>query len=106
MMTELLRAHQRHIKTLIDVLGEAKDLAEEEYDTDRLLDGVRGNLSYIISEIEPSNVLAMAMVQDASSIECGIDQSEFLINAASAILNKINVDIDAASTDGTEASIQ
>ncbi|MGB6297246.1 MAG: hypothetical protein WBF90_13840 [Rivularia sp. (in: cyanobacteria)] len=101
-MIELLRAHQRHIKTLIDVLGEAKDLASEEYDTDRLLDTVRGNLNYIVSEIEPSNILAIAMIQNASSIECCISQSEFLINAASAILNKINVDIDAAHTQETE----
>lgn len=101
-MSELLRAHQRHIKTLIDVLGEAKDLASGEYDTDRLLDTVRGNLNYIVSEIEPSNILAMAMIQDASSIQCCIDQSEFLINAASAILNNINADIDASHPQETE----
>ena len=96
MIVELLKAHQRHIKTLIDVLNELKDLATEEYDTDRLLDNIRGSLNYIVSEVEPSNVLAMAMIQDTSSIQCCIDQSEFLINAASAILNKINADMEAA----------
>lgn len=101
-MSELLRAHQRHIKTLIDVLGEAKDLATSEYDTDSLLDNIRSSLNYIVSEVEPSNVLAMAMIQDASSIQCCIDQSEFLINAASAILNKINADIDVAIPQQTE----
>lgn len=102
MIAELLKAHQRHTKTLIDVLNELKDLATSEYDTDRLLDNIRGSLNYIISEVEPSNVLAMAMIQDASSIQCCIDQSEFLINAASAILNKINEDIDATHSQQAE----
>ncbi len=106
MNLELLRAHQRHIKTLIDVLGEAKDLADEEYDTDRLLDSVRGSLDYIVGQVQPSNELAKALIQDSSTIDCYIDQSEFLINAASAVLNIINADIDAASTEKTEASIQ
>ncbi|NJO63581.1 MAG: hypothetical protein HC836_36940 [Richelia sp. RM2_1_2] len=97
-----MKAHQRHIKSLIDVLTELKDLAEGDYDCDRLLDGIRSSLNYIVSEIEPSNVLAMAMVQDASSIQCPIDQSEFLINAASAILNKINANFDAAQPQQTE----
>ncbi len=102
MIAELLNAHQRHIKTLIDVLNELKDLATEEYNTDRLLDNIRGSLNYIVSEVEPSNVLAMAMIQDASTIQCCIDQSEFLINAASAILNKINADMEAAHVQQTE----
>ncbi|MEM1395349.1 MAG: hypothetical protein AAGG00_19070 [Cyanobacteria bacterium P01_H01_bin.150] len=102
MIAELLKAHQRHIKTLIDVLNELKDLATEEYDADRLLDNIRGSLNYIVSEVEPSNVLAMAMIQDASTIQCCIDQSEFLINAASAILNKINADMEAAHIQKTE----
>lgn len=101
-MTELLKAYQRHAKTLIDILGEAKDLASNDYDAGSLLDIVRGGLNHIVSEIEPSNLLAMAMIQDASSIECCIDQSEFLINAASAILNKINADIDASHSRQTE----
>lgn len=102
----LLRAHQRHIKTLIDVLGEAKELAEEEYDTDRLLDGVRGSLNYIVSEVQPNNELAKALIQDSSTIDCHIDQSEFLINAASAVLNIINADVDAISMEETEALVQ
>ncbi|MEM7578866.1 MAG: hypothetical protein AAF316_03270 [Cyanobacteria bacterium P01_A01_bin.80] len=102
MMTELFMAHRRHIKTLIDVLNELKDLASGEYDTDRLLDNIRCSLNYIVCEIEPNNVLAMAMIQDASSIQCCIDQSEFLINAASAILNKINADIEASHPQKTE----
>lgn len=103
MITELLKAHQRHIKTLIDVLNELKDLASEEYDTDRLLDNIRGSLSYIVSEVEPSNILAMALIQDSSSIECHIDQSEFLINAASAVLDIINAEFDALNTESLEA---
>ena len=67
-----------------------------------MLDYIRGSLNYIIYEIEPSNVLAMAMIQDASSIQCCIDQAEFLINAASAILNKINADMEATHVQQTE----
>lgn len=102
MIAELLKAHQRHIQTLIEVLNELKYLANEEYDTDRLLDNIRGSLNYIVSEVEPSNVLAMAMIQDASSIQCCIDQSEFLINAASAILNRINAEMEAIQIQQTE----
>lgn len=102
MIAELLKAHQRHIQTLIDVLNELKDLATEEYDTDRLLDNIRGSLNYIVSEVEPSNVLAMAMIQDASSIQSSIDQFEFLINAASAILNRINAEMEAIQIQQTE----
>lgn len=95
MMTELLRAYQRHTKTLIDILTEAKELASQDYDANGLLDTVRDGLSSIVSEIQPSNVLAAVMIQDASSIECGIDQSEFLGNVAAAILNVINAELDS-----------
>ncbi|NJL79481.1 MAG: hypothetical protein HC836_42210 [Richelia sp. RM2_1_2] len=102
MMTELLRAYQRHTKTLIDILNEAKELASQDYDAESLLCTVRDGLRYIVSEIQPSNVLSIAMIQDTSSIECNIDQSEFLTNVAAAVLNVINAEIDSVQTQQAE----
>lgn len=103
---ELLEAHQRHTKTIIDLLSESKELASEDYDCDALLDIARNGLNYIVSKIQSNNELAKALIQDSSTIECHIDQSEFLINAASAVMNIINAEFDAASTQETEASLQ
>lgn len=102
MMTELLRAYQRHAKTLIDILSEAKELASQDYDAESLLCTVRDGLRYIVSEIQPSNVLAAVMIQDASTIDCNIDQSEFLSNVAAAILNVINAELDSVQLHQTE----
>ncbi|NJO63626.1 MAG: hypothetical protein HC836_37185 [Richelia sp. RM2_1_2] len=38
------------------------------------------------------------MIQDASTIECNIDQSEFLTNVAAAILNVVNAELDSVQT--------
>ncbi len=103
MMTELLKAYQRHTQTLINLLNESKDLASSDYDCDALLSIARDGLNHIVTEVQPDNVLAKAMIQDSSSIECHIDQSEFLINAASAVLNVINAEFDALNTESLEA---
>lgn len=93
---EILKAHQRHTKTIIDLLGETKDLASNDsYDCDALLDIARNGLNHIVSEVQPNNELAKALIQDSQTICCGIDQSEFLINAASAVLNIINAEFDS-----------
>lgn len=101
--SEVLKAHQRHTKTLIDLLNEAKALASEQCDCTVLLDVARDGLSHVVSEIESTNLLAKALIQDSSTIECHIDQSEFLINAASAVLNILNAEIDRLSKEGQEA---
>ncbi|MBE9212966.1 hypothetical protein IQ247_09755 [Plectonema cf. radiosum LEGE 06105] len=100
---ESLKAYQRHAKTIIGLLNESKDLASEDYDCDALLDISRDGLNHIVSEVQPNNELAKALIQDSSSIECHIDQSEFLINAASAVLNIINAEFDAVKTESPEA---
>ncbi|NJN13052.1 MAG: hypothetical protein HC815_36070 [Richelia sp. RM1_1_1] len=99
---ELLNAHQRHTKTIIDFLYEIKEV---DYNCITFLDVVRDGLNHIVSEIQPNNELAKALIQDSSTIGCHIAQSEFLINAASAVFNIINAEFDAVSTEKTEASV-
>jgi|GEM_PF-6695282 len=86
----LLAAYRNHASDLKDLLGETKDLASSDITCDTLLGIARDGLSKILKAIEPNNELALAMISDSENIECEIDQAEFLINVASAILNKLS----------------
>lgn len=89
MNIETLQSYRNHASDLKDLLQETKDFASTDIDCDTLLGIARDGLSKILKVIEPNNELALAMISDSENIECEIDQAEFLINAASAILNKL-----------------
>lgn len=90
MNIETLQAYRNHASYLKDLLEEVKELASTDITCDRLNGIARDGLSKILEALEPNNELALAMIQDSSNIECEIDQAEFLINVASAILNKLS----------------
>lgn len=88
---DLLRAYHRHASDVLDQLEAIKELdADGDFDIDRLLCVSKDSLTYLISAIEPGNNLAIALVNDADTIDCRIDRTEFLLNAASAVVNQLS----------------
>lgn len=94
MMTpELLESYQQHAQTLLDLSNEIKTIAKD-CDVEQLLGTIRGGLTDIVKAIEPENNLAIAMIEDTVSIDCNIDQSDFLGNVAAAIFDNINSQLE------------
>ena len=87
----LLNAYHRHATDVFDNLEAIKELdADGDFDIDRLLCVSKDSLTYLINVLEPENSLAIALVNDADTIDCRIDRAEFLLNAAAAVVNMLS----------------
>ncbi|MEO0839068.1 MAG: hypothetical protein AAFS12_00170 [Cyanobacteria bacterium J06632_19] len=86
---EVLAAYKAHATDILDFLKEAKAQADSGCDPEGILEIAQQGLLSLLKQVEPSNELAIALIQDASKIDCRYDRSEFLIVAAVRIITQI-----------------